>query len=120
MNTETQDDFHSEKHTKENIKAARSLALNISLLGGPDLTGLGDHELVDRMFQMVGSLSLAAKKTGATADNAKGAFALMGKATQDNFDCSVVGAIGVPNCDRSACGDFSQGECDHPDCEARY
>lgn len=24
-----------------------------------------------------------------------------------------------PDCDRSACGDFSPGECDHPDCHAR-
>lgn len=25
----------------------------------------------------------------------------------------------VPDCDRSACGDFSSGDCDHPDCPAR-
>ena len=24
-----------------------------------------------------------------------------------------------PNCDRSACGDYSPGDCDHPDCPAR-
>ncbi len=24
-----------------------------------------------------------------------------------------------PDCDRSACGDFSPGECDHPECHAR-
>ncbi len=23
-----------------------------------------------------------------------------------------------PNCDRSACGDYSPGKCDHPDCPA--
>ena len=68
------------KYTKANIKAAKSLVLNIALMGGPNLIDLGNKELVDRMFQMCGALSEAAKKAGVTADEAKSVFTLMSKA----------------------------------------
>lgn len=35
------------------------------------------------------------------------------------FECGVAPVKPVPNCDRSACGGFSPGECDHPVCAAK-
>jgi len=69
-----------EKYTKANIKAARSLALNIALMGGPDLTELPDNELVDRMFKMTASLSLAIRNVGVSAQEAVSGFALLADA----------------------------------------
>ena len=69
-----------DKYSKENIRAARSIASTIALFGGPNICHLDDIELVDRIFQLVGSLSMAVKKSGVSADTATKAFTLMAKA----------------------------------------
>lgn len=66
--------------SKETIRAARSLALNIALMGGPNLTHLSDHELVERMTLLCGAFSVAARDSGVSASSARDAFALLGQA----------------------------------------
>jgi len=77
-----------ETKDKELIAAARSLAHQIALAGGPDLRDLPDDELVKQLIEVAGHVGKAAAAAGVTmyqAAQAMKAFALAGASpTQPN------------------------------------
>lgn len=64
------------------VMAARSLAREIKLAGGPDLNSLSDEELVELLTESAKAMARAAAQVGITAQQAADAMIALGRAIQ--------------------------------------
>lgn len=70
----------AERERLETIRAARSLAFNIWLLGGPDLRGLPDDELIELLIEGMKEMRSVVRESGLSADEAATAMQELGRA----------------------------------------
>lgn len=66
--------------TRDEVRAARSMAEHMAALGGPDLRNMSDAELVDHMKQMANAIGEAFSKVGISADEASRSFQRLAEA----------------------------------------
>lgn len=61
-------------HLDNEVRAARRIAEDIFVLGGSDLRGMPDAELLEHLRHVGTAMAEAAKKTGVSADEAEKAL----------------------------------------------
>lgn len=66
--------------TRDEVRAARSVAEHMAALGGPDLRHMSDVELVAHMKQMAKAIGDALSKVGISADEASRSFQRLAEA----------------------------------------
>lgn len=64
------------------IRTARSIAESLVILGGPDLRGLSDDELIERLEEWHRAVAKTMKAVGVTAQEAADAFRRLGDAAR--------------------------------------
>lgn len=68
---------------RKTVRTARGIAVNIYMLGGPDLRHMSDDELIEHLTRAHEEMAELVKQAGVSLDEAHDAFSRMGRALDE-------------------------------------